>query len=283
MNLFTTIVTYDTTNLNYLKSFAVPMIKSILLSNSTNDIDLYVICDSFTKNYIQDKLKEDSKIKSKVHIKYVDNTPFEEKAADIYVDMWTSSIYYKLFIPYFFPKLDKCLFLDIDLLVTSDLKSLYDIDISELYFYSFTDVVFDLERNRKLLNAGVLLMNLKKFRETFKTIQDVIDGLEKIGHSTETMLLMSLEEKVVSSDIFWNYPGLLNRCLSSKNMSDELRKILCQSAKMAKIFHLYLKDQLYIINRELLDIMFENNDFLSKYKKELIDIFDYSYDGMIYD
>ena len=83
---------------------------------------------------------------------------------------------------------DKCLYLDPDILINKSIMPLYDMDISESYIAAATHINFFvnfLNRLRLLLkdqktyiNSGVVLMNLKKMREDF-TIEDIQKTLKK--------------------------------------------------------------------------------------------------------
>ncbi len=86
----------------------------------------------------------------------------------------------KYYIPKTFPELDKALFIDSDVLVLHDLGEIYNTDIEGKYLAAVKDpswffenmhvVDLPLAERGFYFNSGVMLMNLKKFRE---------DNLEK--------------------------------------------------------------------------------------------------------
>ncbi len=86
----------------------------------------------------------------------------------------------KYYIARAVPELDKILYLDSDILVLHDLTPLYRVDIDDVYLAAVKDPSWFFENTHVLelnlaergfyFNSGVMLMNLKKFRE---------DGLEK--------------------------------------------------------------------------------------------------------
>lgn len=93
----------------------------------------------------------------------------------------TAFTYARLYIPSILKEYDKCLYLDVDVLVDGDLTALLNWDIENYavagvkdggaqYAYRerqiSADVVGGDESLEKYMNAGVLLMNLKKMRET---------------------------------------------------------------------------------------------------------------------
>ena len=93
-------------------------------------------------------------------------------------DYFTLTIYFRLFIPLMFPQFDKGIYIDSDVVVTSDIAELFDIDIKDNFIgacrdYSIADIppLVSYTENavgvngNEYINSGVLLMNLKKMRE----------------------------------------------------------------------------------------------------------------------
>jgi len=93
-------------------------------------------------------------------------------------DYFTLTIYFRLFIPAMYPQYDKGIYIDSDVVLTSDIADLFDIDIGENYIgacndlsiadvpplVAYTEKAVGVEKC-EYINSGVLLMNLKKLRE----------------------------------------------------------------------------------------------------------------------
>ncbi len=93
-------------------------------------------------------------------------------------DYYSSATYFRLFISELFPEYDKALYLDCDIVFTEDVATLYDTPIEDAYVAAvpedvmalvdvlgrYVEHVLDIPR-KEYFNAGVLVMNLKKFRE----------------------------------------------------------------------------------------------------------------------
>lgn len=93
-------------------------------------------------------------------------------------DYFTKTTYYRLFAQTLCPQYDKILYLDSDIVVLTDIAKLYNYDITDYLvgaveedvmqnfdvFGSFVEKSLGIKR-KKYFNAGVLVMNLKKFRE----------------------------------------------------------------------------------------------------------------------
>lgn len=94
-------------------------------------------------------------------------------------DYATIAAYLRLFLPYLLENIDKCIYLDADIIVCDDLSELFYIDVENVYLAGVRDFVTSTtkvdERKKKLqietmndyLYSGVLLMNLKKIRNDF--------------------------------------------------------------------------------------------------------------------
>ena len=80
------------------------------------------------------------------------------------------SNYYRLFAADLIDE-DKCLYLDADLIVTGALDSLLEIELGESFLAAVEDPGFNrheslgMKQNSKYFNSGVMLINLRKWRE----------------------------------------------------------------------------------------------------------------------
>lgn len=93
-------------------------------------------------------------------------------------DYYTGTTYYRIFIAEMFPEYDKAIYLDSDTVILGDVSELYIQELGNNLVGAVTDeTVSDVSAFRlyvkealgiepnKYFNAGVLLMNLKKFRD----------------------------------------------------------------------------------------------------------------------
>lgn len=64
-----------------------------------------------------------------------------------------------------FPDLDKVLTIDCDTLVLEDVSDLWDIPIDDVYFAAVQEPVLSRMAHMNYVNAGVMMLNLKKLRE----------------------------------------------------------------------------------------------------------------------
>ncbi len=93
-------------------------------------------------------------------------------------DYYSKTTYYRLFIAEMFPELDKAIYIDSDTIVQGDISEFFEYDISEYdlgacheqamvqenVYGTYVEVCMGINRNA-YFNAGVLLINCKRFRE----------------------------------------------------------------------------------------------------------------------
>lgn len=93
-------------------------------------------------------------------------------------DYYSSTTYYRLFIAEMYPDVDKAIYIDSDTVVEGDVSELYGTDISDYMvaacreqamvqedvYGTYVERCLGIDRN-SYFNAGVLLINCKKFRE----------------------------------------------------------------------------------------------------------------------
>lgn len=92
---------------------------------------------------------------------------------------FTMSIFYRLFIPELFPQYDKCVYLDADTIINTDIAELYDTDLADNMFASCPDLSIrympllqeyitkcqGINPPEKYINNGVIVFDMKKFRD----------------------------------------------------------------------------------------------------------------------
>jgi len=104
---------------------------------------------------------------------------FDNDQNKLRADYVTLTIYYRLFIADLFPEYDKAIYVDADILVRDDIAKLYDIDLMGKMMaaandrFIATDPTLSAYSEKVLgvnpmlyVNSGVLLMDLKQFRDT---------------------------------------------------------------------------------------------------------------------
>ena len=92
-------------------------------------------------------------------------------------DYYSPSIYYRIFIASMFPKLDKAIYLDCDIAIVDNIANMYNKDLGNNLVGAVVDEIANSNEQfknyvqeavgidcDKYFNSGILLMNLKEFR-----------------------------------------------------------------------------------------------------------------------
>ena len=86
----------------------------------------------------------------------------------------SNAIYYKLFIPLLFPYIERMIHLDGDTIVFKDLWEMFNLPFNDNYFLAQPtrkDLFKDKVLKQNTINAGVMLLNIKKIREDNKDFE----------------------------------------------------------------------------------------------------------------
>lgn len=162
---------------NYAKFFQVALKSIMHKADKQYSYNIHVLITSLTKEHIN-QIKELENSNFKIYFENV-SEKLKGIASKLQLrDYFTLSIYYRLFIQSMFPMYDKVIYLDSDLVCVKDISKFYNIDISDYLlaatpeevmqsvdcFGEYSEVACGVKRE-DYFNSGILLMNLKKFRE----------------------------------------------------------------------------------------------------------------------
>lgn len=182
--------------------------------NTKSFCDFYVLdsgISSLNKNRIE-KLKEQFKNFSVEYLS-VDLSKFDGfKSAD-YISLDTYSRFY---IPLLKPELEKAIYMDVDMIALGDIQELYDIELGE-YALGAVPEQFGLNvktvmkqkincgEEHKYFNAGLLLMDLKKWRDN-----NILESLLKIEKEYKEQLTYA-DQCILNKCFDNNYKQLDNK------------------------------------------------------------------------
>ena len=153
-----------------------------LIDNASKDYNynIHVIYETITDDIIQRLKKLETNNVKIIFTKMKDKLESitNRKENLLRKDLFTLTIYFRIFIPFMFPEYDKAIYIDSDTCINADIKDLYNIDLKDNLFGGCTDI--SCKDNKILceyfkenagveineyINSGVLLMNMKKLRE----------------------------------------------------------------------------------------------------------------------
>lgn len=198
--------------------FCAVVIKSTLKYN--DNVNFYILTESLTIEN-QEKIQNlvfgtNSTISVKVvDKKIVKHFPLPEDSGLSHISVAT---YFRLFSTELLPALDKAIYLDCDILVRGSLKELWDTDINDYYLaavyhqnsLSINNGAFkrlNIPIEQGYFNAGVLLMNLKKWREDdiyHKCLDFIRNHYKDIHNHDQDVLNVVCGKKTLMLSCKWN-------------------------------------------------------------------------------
>ena len=204
-------------NNGYVKYLLVAL-TSILENNKNEKIYFYVISSDITDDN-KNRIELLKKAYSNFEIKYIvpDVSLFNNLKLNI--EYITVETYFRYIIADLVPNIDKCLYLDADLVVNSELKSLYDINLNDNYCAGVEDIFINKIGYKKeigfnnsdlYINAGVLLMNLEKIRKDGMVEKLFLvnqEWKEKIQFQDQDIINITFKSRILNLNSIYNFTG----------------------------------------------------------------------------
>lgn len=198
-------------------NYIIPLIVTIRsLLKYTNRNTKYSITILVDKLFNEDEFWHISNLREVNCVSFIKIDETQLSHAQINNEGLSIFTYCRLLIPELLPHIDRCLYLDTDIIVLDDLSEIYSTNIENAYIAGVKDYAIqnllkkkvwditplEIDDESQYVNAGVLLLNLKKIRE------DKIDQL----------LLINVGKKWRLED-----QDILNKCCYGKICFLELR------------------------------------------------------------
>lgn len=134
-------------------------------------------------------------------------------------DYYSMTTYYRVFIAQMFPWYDKVIYLDSDTIIKGDISKMYEIDLGDNYvggvndpvvsqtdiFAEYAETVLGINRF-DYFNAGVLLINIKMFREenVLGQFVELINKYSFVVAQDQDYLNVICQGKVLKLDPSWD-------------------------------------------------------------------------------
>ena len=97
----------------------------------------------------------------------VSEQPYFRRDGANYNCQWSYMVLMKLALYRLFPDLERILVLDVDTIVVGDISDLWDIDLAS-YYVAGAKEPLKSTNDRLYINAGVMMLNLKRLRDSWK-------------------------------------------------------------------------------------------------------------------
>lgn len=238
-------------------------IKSLIKNTCKNNHYEIIILDSDISDCNKKYLKKQER--KNVSVKLINTKELYIKYKEI-VDKFytyahfTKETYLRFLLPEVLRDYDKVLYLDCDICINSDIADLYNTDIGNKmigashsiefiarYFYdseikNYADYTLKLHCVENYINAGIMLMNLKKMRES-NLLDKLIEALNKIKtplHVDQDIYNIVCEGDIYYIDPYWNFtwnpfPNGYEKNL--KYLPEGLKTKYLEAQKYHKIIH----------------------------------------------
>ena len=215
---------------NNYAQYAGVVIASILLNSDDKSFFNFYILDGNIEQENKDKIEKLKEIKD-FNLNFIS---IDENLFEVYKKIGTHSYislsaYYRLKLASLLPKIDKVLYLDCDVIVSSDLTELFETDISEYYAAGVKDIAVNssgyvpkLEDGNLYFNAGVLYFNLDKIRKDnieSEFEKYTIENFDKIRVGDQEIINVVCQGKIKELPSTWNVQSsnFVNRSDYTKN------------------------------------------------------------------
>lgn len=184
--------------------------------------------------------------------------------------------YSRFFIPLLKPELDKVIYLDVDITVLGDVKELYDNDLEDHFLGAVPEYCainkqkiiaknLDIKynNNKQFFNAGILLINSRKWREnniTEKLFEIQNKYEDNLANGDQDILIKQFYEDYVIFDSRFNL--LSGQIVYKKEFSIEIEKMIDDAIKNPIIRHFETQNKPWLTSENFYGGFLQNfNDF----------------------
>lgn len=134
---------------------------------------------------------------------------------DLPVGQWSTMMYYKLFMPTVLPQdADRCLFLDVDMIINDDIETLYHWDLKGTVIAAAEDMPDCIQIKDKIglkpedlyINSGVMVCDLAAWRkmEEAHPIFDFVHSVKDIIINEQNVIALYFRNHLTLLPIRWN-------------------------------------------------------------------------------
>lgn len=246
---------------NYL-SHACTVISSIISNwDASKTYELFILSETENIDQLKNILAQFYSFKNLTIKIITTNDSFKDAPSRGHI---TTATYLRLKLPELLFFRSKILYLDADIIVTSDISKLYETDISQHYLAACQDLMMQHMINtgatssketgaltaknycakylnlnesiNKYFQAGVLLLNLDKIRQDSKN-KEWFDKLHttKYWWFDQDILNTTLSSSIKYLDLSWNFSYLTDKQYSE--LGEQHRFIYAKASKNPKIIH----------------------------------------------
>lgn len=251
-----------TFNNNYVKNVK-PLIRSIVNNVENTECDIFLLNNDITnKNYkkIKKIVKNCMKINQSINVINV-KFPIEiikDLPIQIGENRWSIEIYFRIFAPFILKNIDRCLYLDADVIVAKKISEFYNQSFENNCLVAVRNDIQEKHKNRLHLNeknvyfnSGIILMNCKMIRNDYnlECIRRKLYQIKKVlEYPDQDFLNLFFEGKIKEAEKEYNYMISVQEIRT--NYSQVYDYVFCHYVltKPWKILFPYKSDKEYLKN-----------------------------------
>ncbi|RFU64424.1 glycosyltransferase family 8 protein [Peribacillus saganii] len=203
-------------NDDFAKHLGVMLYSMLENKASTNPVIIYIIDSQISKKNKSLLTEIVKRFDAEIKFLTIDPTLYDGYFLTQHL---TQETYHRISIPDLLEKdIEKVMYLDIDMIIKEDITELWDIDIDNYFLSAVIDAWQGVNKLRHsdlsipedcdYFNAGVLVLNLKKWREhniTNQIIEFMNKNQEIIRYPSQDPMNAILHDKWLQLDAKWNY------------------------------------------------------------------------------
>lgn len=205
-------------NEGYVQHAAV-MLCSLFETNKNKAFDIYLLTDGISEISKSRLQKLCTKYNSHLTVKLPEQelgNSLGINLKELPVGQWNTMMYYKLFMPVMLPKeCERCLFLDVDMIINDDIQTLYNWDLNGNIIAAAEDIP-DCDESHKprlgmaqsdiYINSGVMVCDLSAWREkeAVTPIFDYVKTIAEIIMNEQDVIALYFMNEITLLPIRWN-------------------------------------------------------------------------------
>ena len=198
-------------NEGYAQHTAV-MLCSLFETNKDKSFSVFL----FTNGFGAESSKRLQTMCEKYHSKINILAMSDNEIKDLPVGQWNTMMYYKLFMPVMLPKeCERCLFLDVDMIINDDIQTLYNWDLNGNIIAAAEDIPdcdechkprLGLIQSDAYINSGVMVCDLNAWREkeAATPIFDYVKTISDIIMNEQDVIALYFKNEITILPIRWN-------------------------------------------------------------------------------
>lgn len=209
---------------NYVKPLGVSMLSLFENNKEVNDITVYII-----ENRISECSKKRLYKIAQQYKRSIKFIPFEYLGKDLKVNVDFPLVAYGRLFLYKLEDIDKILYLDADTIINGKIEELYETDIQNYEIAGVQDNAayyllkkIGMNKKNRYINSGVLLINLKKWREDNigeRFLKFISEKKGKVNHHDQGVLNGVCKDSILILDPKYNVmPEMISMTVKQSNL-----------------------------------------------------------------